>query len=77
MDYAMPICNGLDSTVKIKAYLARQGVPSKDIPFICCLTSYKDRSFKDSAFSSGMDGFMTKPVFKSGISRLVKTVGLI
>ena len=75
MDFAMPVCNGVDATVRIKKYLSERVEPSK-ISFICCLTSYKDRSFKDEAIGSGMDGFITKPIFKPSMSRLLKAVGL-
>lgn len=45
-------------------------------PFICCLTSYNDLSFKTDAINAGMDGFMTKPIAEAGVKRLLTKSGL-
>ena len=46
IDYAMPVLSGIDATIMIRKYLSERVKPS-EMPFICCLTSYKERSFKD------------------------------
>ena len=77
MDYAMPICNGIESTMKIRKFYAENAPAGYPQPFICCLTSYKFDSFKIEALKSGMDGFMTKPIFKAGVQRLLTKAGLL
>lgn len=70
MDYSMPILNGAQTTQKIRQLLKNQA-PDLQQPFVCCLTSYAERNYRLEAFNAGMDGFLNKPVFKAGLSRLL------
>ena len=61
LDYSMPICDGPHAAKKIREYLQQVGGGR---PYICCVSSYQDQSFKDVAVASGMDEFITKPIPK-------------
>jgi len=56
MDYCMPVCNGFEATIKIRKFL-NQSNPNLKQPFIVCLTSYTENSFKREAQEAGMDYF--------------------
>ena len=77
MDYAMPFCNGVQATIKIRKFFDKKAPKDARQPFICCLTSYNDLSFKTDAINAGMDGFMTKPIAEAGVRRLLTKSGLI
>ena len=66
MDFAMPVCGGAEATKSIRNFL-KDFAPELKQPFVCCLTSYNAYNFKVEAFNVGMDAFLTKPIFKSGI----------
>ena len=61
LDYSMPLMDGPQAATKIREELKDAKTPQ---PFICCLSSYLDQSFKNVAFASGMDEFITKPIPK-------------
>lgn len=77
MDIAMPICDGKASTVMIRKFLAEEAPAELEQPFICCLTSYQQKAHLQSAIEAGMDGYLTKPIFKTGIQRLLVKAGLL
>ena len=62
LDYSMPLMDGPQAATKIRDIL--QEVDQQSRPYICCVSSYQDQSFKDVAFASGMDEFITKPIPK-------------
>ncbi len=70
MDYSMPVLNGAQTTLLIRQILTNQA-PDLPQPFVCCLTSYAERNYRYEAFKAGMDGFLNKPVFKTGLKRLL------
>ena len=66
MDYEMPICSGPLATIEIRKYL-REKAPEMPQPYICCLTSYKNKQRELSATKAGMDTFLIKPIFVTTI----------
>ena len=76
MDYAMPVCAGVEATRYIRKFIS-EFAPELKQPFVCCLTSYNNLSYKIEAHNVGMDAYLTKPIFKSGINRLLIKSGLI
>ena len=42
MDFSMPVCNGDEATRDIRRFIAEEGAGLAQ-PFICCLTSYKEK----------------------------------
>ena len=76
MDYAMPIMNGGETTCKIRDMLFNVA-PDLPQPYFCCMTSYVERNYQVQAFRAGMNGFLTKPIFKSGLRNLLLKTRLI
>ena len=62
----MPVCNGFEATIQIRKFL-NESASSLPQPYIVCLTSYTESSFKREAQAAGMDYFQAKPIFKPGI----------
>jgi len=62
----MPICSGVEATIAIRKYLSEKA-PNLPQPFICCMTSFRDEQNNSSATTAGMDYFITKPIFKTGV----------
>ena len=69
MDFSMPKCDGPEATKQIRQYLLKKN--SQKQPLICCLTAYTDKPFKDIAKEAGIDCFLSKPVFKTTIHKLL------
>lgn len=67
MDFSMPVCDGATATKAIRSLLTKKGYSREQQPFICCLSAYSEQEFKDIAFGSGMDLFLTKPIFKNNV----------
>ena len=40
-------------------------------PYICCCTAYSEDSYMQEAVDSGMDNFLTKPVTKKNLKKLI------
>ena len=59
MDCNMPIMDGFQATARIREYLA--GIPNRDTKIVA-LTAYTAETFKEKCLSSGMEGFLTKPI---------------
>ncbi|RGZ01764.1 response regulator [Clostridium sp. AM58-1XD] len=60
IDWRMPEMDGLETARQIRNRLGR------DVP-ILLLSAYDWESVKDEAVRSGINGFLTKPVFKAGL----------
>ena len=58
--------DGMEITASIRKFL-QQEAPEIAHPYICCLTSYREYPDKDQALATGVDTFMTKPIFKGAI----------
>ena len=76
MDYNMPIYTGCQATVMIKEYLSENS-PELPHPYIVCLTSFTGNSFEKEAKEAGMDFFQAKPIFRSGIQRLLINANML
>mmetsp|Transcript_22829 Transcript_22829/g.30441 ORF Transcript_22829/g.30441 Transcript_22829/m.30441 type:complete len:80 (-) Transcript_22829:57-296(-) len=76
MDYSMPLMNGGEATRTIRELLFN-AAPDLPQPFICCMTSYVERNYKVEAYRAGMNGFLTKPIFKTGLRNLLLKAQII
>ena len=66
LDYSMPECGGIEASMRIKKYLNKH-MPKKAQSFICCITAYQREKYEKQAKESGMDYFLSKPVYKQGL----------
>ena len=71
MDFSMPECDGPQATKNIRKYLSDEGKANSDYLFICCLTAYSESTYQNIAKEAGVDCFLTKPVFKKTIHKLL------
>lgn len=71
----MPVINGAEATRRIRSFLKNQE-PKVKQPFICCLTSYNVQNFKVEAKRAEMDAFLVKPIFKTGVKKLLDKIGV-
>lgn len=65
IDWKMPEMNGLETAKQIKK------ITNNELPVIV-LTAYEWSAIEDDARSAGVDAFINKPVFKSGLIRIFK-----
>ena len=63
MDYSMPVCDGPTATKAIREFLTESGYPREKQPIICCVSAYSELNYKNAALDSGMDCFLSKPIF--------------
>ena len=68
IDYKMPNCNGAEATAMIKSLLIDY---DNKWPYIACLSNFNEISIKKSVIRAGVDVFLSKPIFKVGIYRLL------
>lgn len=59
VDYSMPGMSGPEMAEQICELSKIQDI---EAPYMCCCTAYSDAVFRNTALSSGMQNFMTKPV---------------
>ena len=64
MDYNMPICNGTESTKMIRNYLSQFRDEAAIRPYIVCTTIRNTMAIKREGLSSGVDNFVSKPIFR-------------
>ena len=62
----MPECGGIEASMKIKKFLNKH-LPKLEQSFICCITAYQREKYEEQAKAAGMDYFLSKPVFKTGL----------
>ena len=72
MDLSMPICTGSEATVAITSFLKDKDYQER--PYICCLSSHHDKKSLKQAKDAGMDDFVTKPIFSTGLRDLLSKV---
>ena len=77
MDFSMPVLDGPTATKAIRNYLEQNGISREQQPFICCMSAYPEQSFQIAAINSGMDQYLTKPIFKDNLTKLMIKVSLI
>ena len=75
MDYSMPELNGIEAGIKIKKFMKKY-LPVDQKSYICCITAFEGKKYAKQSLLAGMDFFLRKPVFKSGMEKLLKKVGL-
>ena len=74
MDYSMPECNGVQATIEIREFLAQVGSPQ---PYICCLTAYSEKGYRDAAEEAGMNNLVVKPINYISMQEVLIKAGLI
>ena len=63
LDYSMSDLDGPQVASAIREHFETSDwLCTRHRPYICCVTAYQEASFKNKAFSSGMDRFVSKPV---------------
>ena len=70
VEFELPENDGMETTVSIISFL-KQAAPNIPLPYICCLTSYREYPYRNQAYAAGVDTFMTKPIFKAAIQSLL------
>eukprot|EP00353_Schmidingerella_taraikaensis_P015442 CAMPEP_0185606958 /NCGR_PEP_ID=MMETSP0436-20130131/5167_1 /TAXON_ID=626734 ORGANISM="Favella taraikaensis, Strain Fe Narragansett Bay" /NCGR_SAMPLE_ID=MMETSP0436 /ASSEMBLY_ACC=CAM_ASM_000390 /LENGTH=59 /DNA_ID=CAMNT_0028238715 /DNA_START=938 /DNA_END=1114 /DNA_ORIENTATION=+ len=59
----MPLCDGPTCCRKIKQLLGEQGSQGGNkMPFICMVTAYQEKAFREVAIEQQVDLFMVKPI---------------
>ena len=76
MDYSMPELGGVEAGMKIKKFMNKV-LPKKDQSVICCITAYSGKKYEQQSRVAGMDFFLSKPIYKSGMQKLLIRVGLV
>ena len=67
----MPSCDGPTAIAAIREYYLNQGILRDRQPFICCLSAYSEKSFKDVSLNAGADCFQTKPIFQKTLHKVL------
>ena len=74
LDYSMPNMDGPATANKIcKAYAQYKKKP----PHIVCLTAFTEKIYKDKACESGMNEFITKPIDKTKLKKIMRDQNVI
>ena len=55
----------------------QEGRPKDKLPYLCFLTAYSEKSFRDKAAASGADSYIVKPIFKQTMHKLLIKAGLL
>ncbi|RDW74074.1 hypothetical protein BP5796_07516 [Coleophoma crateriformis] len=71
MDLSMPVCDGFESTKRIRKFEA-QNHPRRKCSYIIALTGLAADRDQNMAFSCGMDAFVTKPLSLSHLKLLLE-----
>ncbi|KAF2493498.1 hypothetical protein BU16DRAFT_81507 [Lophium mytilinum] len=72
MDISMPHMNGMEATRQIRAHEREFGLkPAK----IIALSGFDGAQAKQEAYSSGIDGFLTKPIRQRDLEAALRDVG--
>ncbi|RDW67696.1 hypothetical protein BP6252_09092 [Coleophoma cylindrospora] len=71
MDLSMPVCDGFESTKRIRKFEA-QNHPGRKCTYIIALTGLAADRDQNMAFSCGMDAFVTKPLSLSHLKLLLE-----
>ena len=74
LDYSMPNMDGPATANKIcKAYAQYKKKP----PYIVCLTAFTEKIYKEKACESGMNEFITKPIDKTKLKKIMRDQNVI
>ncbi|PCJ15190.1 MAG: hypothetical protein COB04_13515, partial [Gammaproteobacteria bacterium] len=68
MDCEMPIMDGFTATRIIKGLILNKA------PYICGLSAHANQESKDKGFDAGMDHYLTKPLNRDELYRLIESV---
>ena len=70
MDYSLPGMDGPTCATTIKKIL-QETRPGEKLPYLCFLSAYAEKSFRDKAEAAGADSFIVKPIFKQNLHKLL------
>ena len=70
MDYSLPGMNGPTCAIALSK-LMQERRPKDELPYLCFLTAYSEKSFRDKAAASGADSYIIKPIFKQNLHKLL------
>lgn len=73
MDCEMPVMDGITATEKIREIEARAGLPRTPV---VALTAHVLQEQRDKMQQAGMDHFLSKPVRKDAVQKLLSELGL-
>jgi len=73
MDLSMPIMGGIEATEKIRGLNSQ----FKNKPFITALTAFASEAERNSCKEVGMDWFLSKPLTKESIEKVLTLSGLL
>jgi len=68
LDFSMPVLDGPKCSEAIRTYLSQKG---QNQPYICFLSAYTQNQFKKIAKDAGCDNYLTKPVFKDQLHKVL------
>ena len=72
IDYKMPTPNGAETAAMILNFLIQQQQADSSRPYVVSISNFNDSStIKEKCMSAGVDEFVSKPIFKIGIYRLL------
>ena len=78
MEYDMPVLNGAETAIRISSILIEKRVSESSHPYIICMSnlSYVG-GIKVNCEKAGMHGFVSKPIFKLAIYKLLVQAKLL
>ena len=72
IDYRMPSINGADSAIMILNCLKEKQIIESNLPYIVYMSNFSNvTAIRAKCISAEMDEFVSKPIFKLGIYRLL------
>ena len=74
MDFSMPALDGPNCSKAIRAHLRQE---DQKQPYICFLSAYTQKQFKEIAADAGCDNYITNPIFKNQLHKVLIEAGLI
>ena len=69
--------DGPTCCLQVKELLTERGYDEEELPYICILTAYQEKSFENIAIQSQANLFLTKPIFKAHMHKLLIQAGLM
>ena len=73
----MPIMDGYEATKKVREVEDNEFNPLEQRAVIVGLSGHSTDAYKQKAFDSGMDEFITKPLELDKLTQILKAIGLI
>lgn len=74
LDYSMPKLDGPQTAIKIKEIYEtynKKSVKKLELPYIVCLTAFKEEIFEKKARQAGMNQFVSKPITNLNLRQIL------